>query len=160
MHNHVFGGKLGLHVSISIDYSKSPHHDIVSVRLISKGVLWNTYIQHIEILMPESSVNFIWPLNVILGQMSWNLKDHYRLYIQTLVMHGMHHFWYFLSLLNRGLPKTTSHWRHYQVETDRAFTYARRSTYGMSIDVRFSPIFHGLMAVIKAYFAVDKSSIT
>ena len=46
-----------------------------------------------------------------------------------------------------------------QVETDRAFTYARRSTYGTSIDVRFSAIFHGLMAVIKAYFLVDKSSI-
>ena len=37
-----------------------------------------------------------------------------------------------------------------QVETDRAFTYERRSTYD------FPPFF---MAVIKAYFLVDKSSI-
>ena len=37
--------------------------------------------------------------------------------------------------------------------------YARRSTYATSIDVRFSAIFHGLMAVIKAYFLVAKSII-
>ena len=42
----------------------------------------------------------------------------------------------------------------------RAFTYARRSTYGTSIDVRIATIFHGLMAVIKANFLVDKGSIT
>ena len=44
----------------------------------------------------------------------------------------------------------------YQVETDRAFTYVDST----SVDVRFCTIFHVLMAVKKAYFLVDKSSIT
>ena len=51
--------------------------------------------------------------------------------------------------LSMGMVRQSYHfwnWNllHDQVETDRAFTYARRSTYGTSIDVRFSTIFHGL----------------
>ena len=60
------------------------------------------------------------------------------------------------SLPNREIMEMKAHvtrWR-------QTFTYARRSTYAMSIDVRFSAIFHGLMAVKKAYFLVYKSSIT
>ena len=141
----------------SLWYLNIDRYDIwtLIVMISEHWSLWYLNIDRYDIwtlIVMISELWSLWYLKCCIMQMQYIMKC---IHVYMCATNSIHSYfsWQRLHIFVRRLAYTST-------GGDGPCIHVRMSIDVRYVDVRFSAIFHGRMAVIKAYFLVDKSSIT